>query len=213
MSATDEFLNLFDSQGRFRAGGGAVNVAFLTNTGRRYPGRLEFEGGLCVSADMEGSAPWVYPDRSPLSGLRFNLSFDHSEPLTIVVHEGRVLTPDVLQTDARLAEAFAQADRSGVVVNQRARTAFLSLSVQEQIAVLEAVAHLANQPATQWPTDIAPRLGSDNPVYLLRVSEDLHAFIRVLEGRQQQSVELLDVVREATLEAFVNRSRVISGAK
>ncbi|MBV9123124.1 MAG: hypothetical protein JO112_07195, partial [Planctomycetes bacterium] len=145
MAKADEFLNLFDSEGRFRAGDSAVDVVFLTNTGRKYPGRLEFKGGLCVSADMEGSSHWVYPDRSPLSGLRFLLSFDDAEPLAIVLHEGRLLTPLAFQADAPLAETFAQADRSGVVVNQRARTAFLSLSVQEQIDVLEAVVRLAKQ--------------------------------------------------------------------
>ena len=213
MSATDEFLNLFEAEGRFRAGDGTVNVVFLTNSGRRYSGRLEFKDGLCVSADMEGSSPWVYPDRSPLSGLRFLLSFDHGESLVIVIHEGQVLTPDTLQADARLADAFAQADRSGIMVNQRARTALLSLSLQEQIAVLEAVVRLAKQPAAEWSPDIAPRLEDDKPVYLLQVCEDLRAFLRVTDGRLEQHIELVDVLREATLQAFLNRSRVPSAVK
>ncbi len=188
MSQADEFLNLFDAEGRFRDRDGAVDVVFLTNTGRRYPGRLEFKDGLCVSADMEGSPPWVYPDGSPLSGLRLLLSFDQAEPLAVVIHEGRLLTQDALQADAdaRLAEAFAQAERSGVVVNQRVRTAFRSLSAQEQIAVLEAVVRLAKQPAAQWPPDVVPRLGDDKPVYLLKVSEDLarsFAWWRAARGR------------------------------
>ena len=75
------------------------------------------------------------------------------------------------------------------------------------------MARLAKRPASEWSPAIAPRLGDDKPVYLLKVSEDLRAFIRVEDGRQEQHVELFDVVREATLQAFLNRSRVTSGVK
>jgi hypothetical protein len=210
MWRADEFLKLFDAEGRFRDKDGAVDVVFLTNTGR-YPGRLEFKNGLCVSADMEGSSPWVYPDRSPLSGLRLHLDFDREATLVILINDGRVLTPESFQAEARQSEAIARAESSGITINQRARTALLSLSAQEQLAVIEAVLGLAKQPPAKWPVEIAPRLAEDKPVYLLKVSEDLRAFIRVPEG--SGAVELFDIVREATLQAFLKRSQVASGAK
>src|SRR4051812_33331940 len=121
MSAADEFFSLFDAEGRFRAGEGSVDVVFLTNTGRRYPGRLTFKGGLCVSADMEGSSRWAYPDGAPLSGLRLLLSFNGGEPVVVFVHEGRLRRPEGLPEDARLADARARAADAAVRISERAR--------------------------------------------------------------------------------------------
>ena len=48
MSAADNFLSLFDEQGRYKNGDGEVGVIFLTRSGTQYPGKLRFKSGLFV---------------------------------------------------------------------------------------------------------------------------------------------------------------------
>jgi len=80
MSASHDFLSFFDEQGRYQNGDGEIGVVFLTKSGAQYPGRLRFKSGLLVSAAMDGTSPWGYPDQSPLAGLKFLLHFQEVSP-------------------------------------------------------------------------------------------------------------------------------------
>jgi hypothetical protein len=91
MSAADNFLSLFDEQGRYRNGDGEVGVIFLTQSGTQYPGKLRFKSGLLVSAEMDGASPWGYPDESPLDSLKFLLHFHGEKPRAVFVEQGRVV--------------------------------------------------------------------------------------------------------------------------
>lgn len=91
MSASDDFLNLFDEKGRYRNGDRAVDVVFLTRDGKRHQGRLHFFNGLCVRVEMQDSGDWSYPDNSPLNEIRLLLNFDGQQPLLIAINEGRVV--------------------------------------------------------------------------------------------------------------------------
>jgi hypothetical protein len=91
MSAADNFLSLFDEQGRYKNGDGEVGVIFLTQSGAQYPGKLQFKSGLLVSAEMIGASPWGYPDESPLDGLKFLLHFQGEKPRAVFVEQGRVV--------------------------------------------------------------------------------------------------------------------------
>ena len=91
MSAADNFLSLFDEQGRYKNGDGEVGVIFLTQSGTQYPGKLRFKSGLLVSAEMDGASPWGYPDESPLDGLKFLLHFQGEKPRAVFVEQGRVV--------------------------------------------------------------------------------------------------------------------------
>jgi hypothetical protein len=91
MSAADDFLSLFDEQGRYKNGDGEVGVIFVTRSGTEYPGKLRFQGGLLVSAEMVGATAWVYPDKSPLDGLKFLLQFQGEKPRAVFVEQGRVV--------------------------------------------------------------------------------------------------------------------------
>ena len=90
MSAADIFLSLFDEQGRYKKGGGEIGVIFLTQSGTQYPGRFKFKNGLMVSAEMDGTSSWSYPDQSPLDGLRFLLHFEGEKPRAVFVEHGQV---------------------------------------------------------------------------------------------------------------------------
>src|SRR5438067_1038903 len=57
MSAVDDFKDKFDSEGRLRAQNGSVAVVFATKGGGRFPGRLHFNNGSCVRAEM-GIGDW-----------------------------------------------------------------------------------------------------------------------------------------------------------
>src|SRR4051812_39142633 len=90
MTAT-EFTQKFDKEGRYRAGTGHEDVVFVTRTRRPYKGRLNFQDGLCMRAEMEGGGDWSSPDHSPLNEIRFLLQFDEDKPLATAVEQGRVL--------------------------------------------------------------------------------------------------------------------------
>jgi hypothetical protein len=91
MSAADDFLNLFDEQGRYKNSDGEVEVVFLTKSGSKYPGKLQFKGGLLARAEMVGASPWAYPDGSPLDGLKLLLHFQGEKPRAVFVEQGRVV--------------------------------------------------------------------------------------------------------------------------
>jgi hypothetical protein len=95
--------------------------------------------------------------------------------------------------------------RYDVQVHPRAHPALASLSQRERQAVLLAAAKLLQAfDPTSWPEDKVSRLSPDKPVYLLRVSPQLRAFIRTLEPG---GIELFDIVREETLRLFLERQQ------
>ncbi len=205
MPTLADFLSHFDADGRFRDGDGGLDVIFTIEPGRQYRGRLTFQNGLCVAADMEGSMPWSYPDGSPLDGVRFHLLFDQRESVFVVVGQGRVLRTDTVPTP----DTYDLSTRPNVQINPRAHTALLSLSQRERGLVLAAVDQLAKTPPAEWPADIALRLNADNPVHLVWVSSTLRAFVRPIP---KGGVEVFDLVSESTLRKFLERSKVGSGA-
>jgi len=91
-----------------------------------------------------------------------------------------------------------------VQIHPRARTALASLSERDRQAVLAAAGALQAYDPISWPQDKVSRLSPDKPVYLLRASPDLRAFIRTLEPG---GIELFDIVREETLRLFLERQR------
>ncbi len=89
-----------------------------------------------------------------------------------------------------------------VKIHSRARTALDTLSEADREAVLAAAESLARCDPDSWPPANVVRLGLDKPVYLLRVSPGLRAFISILASRD---IELVDIVREETLQLFLER--------
>jgi hypothetical protein len=76
------------------------------------------------------------------------------------------------------------------------------LSDDERGRVLEAAGALQHESSTAWPDDQVIPLGGDESLYLLRVTPDLRAIIRVVENGQ---IELSDIVREEALQLFRDR--------
>jgi hypothetical protein len=93
-------------------------------------------------------------------------------------------------------------------ITPRAHTALESLPEEERWAVLSAAESLRTSAPARWPTEKIARLGEDKAVYLLRASQDLRAFIRVVEP---DTIELFDIVQEETLRLFLERYRSGSG--
>jgi hypothetical protein len=93
---------------------------------------------------------------------------------------------------------------SKLQIHPRARTALASLPEKDQLAVLSAAEALQAAEPASWPREKVDRLSPDKPVYLLRVSPELRAFIRVLDSG---GIELFDIVREETLRLFLERHR------
>ncbi|MFO0863929.1 MAG: hypothetical protein U0744_04630 [Gemmataceae bacterium] len=191
-----DFWALFDTEGRYRDGSGSVPVVFLTNSGIQIPGELVFKAGLCVSVDMNGSTPWSYPDGSPVDGLKIRLHFGNDEyAYVFVIIRGFLHTPEMLSgptkpnfTDPR------------IVTHARAAKTFDSLSDDDRKAVIESVSRLDPDPSKWLGNNIAKI--PDKPIYLLRVTPDLRAFIRILEDG---NVELFEIVREAVLQLLISQ--------
>jgi hypothetical protein len=95
-------------------------------------------------------------------------------------------------------------------IHPRARTALATLPEEDRLAVLAATEALPAADPASRPHDKAERLSPDEPVYLLRVTPELRAFLRVLDTG---GIELLDIVPEETLRLFLERYGVGSQAE
>lgn len=91
-----------------------------------------------------------------------------------------------------------------IKINPRAHTALSSLPERDQLAVLAAAESLQGADPASWSPERVNRLNPDKPIYLLRVSPELRAFIRVLDSGV---IELFDIVSDDTLRLFLERSR------
>lgn len=91
MSTAAYFLSQFASDGHFIQEDGSLDVVFTTRGGSRYPGKLHFNNGLCVRAEMERGGDWSNPDTSPLNDLHFLLHFDGEKPHSVLIDRGRVV--------------------------------------------------------------------------------------------------------------------------
>jgi hypothetical protein len=93
---------------------------------------------------------------------------------------------------------------SKIKVHPRAHMALTSLPERDQIAVLTAAESLQGIDPASWPSEKANSVSPDKPIYLLRVSPDLRAFVRILDSGD---IELFDIVSEETLRLFLERYR------
>jgi hypothetical protein len=93
---------------------------------------------------------------------------------------------------------------SRLSIHPRAHTALASLSEQDQLAVLATVEALRTTDPDSWPGAKVKRLSGDQPFYLLQVSSELVAFLKVLDSG---GIELFDIMPEETLRLFLERYR------
>lgn len=91
---------------------------------------------------------------------------------------------------------------SKFTINSRARTALRSLPERDQLRALLAVDALAAEEPISWPKEELVHLGDNQLLYLLQVSSELRAFIRILNSGD---IELLDLVQEDTLRQFLEQ--------
>jgi hypothetical protein len=103
----------------------------------------------------------------------------------------------------RVLNSFLANFNSRVTIQPRAQTALASLPEEDRQAVLAMVEALQAREPASWSSQEATRVSPDKPVYLLRVTPELRAFIRVEDG----GLELFDIVREDTLRLFLERYR------
>jgi hypothetical protein len=93
--------------------------------------------------------------------------------------------------------------RYKVVINPRARTALAAMSDDDRESVRAAIDALVLHDEGAWPADRVLRITQGKPVYLLNVTPNLRAFIRL--SAPAAEVELFDLVREETLNLFRER--------
>jgi hypothetical protein len=109
--------------------------------------------------------------------------------------------PRVLRHLEASASLQAALDRK-LQIHPRAYPALSSLSEWDQAKILAAVEMLQPGQPDSWNPDDVVRLYEDQPIYLLRVSPELRAFVRILDSEE---IELLDIVREEALQLFQER--------
>jgi hypothetical protein len=97
-----------------------------------------------------------------------------------------------------------------LTIHPWAATALTSLSEEQQVEVLVAAEALLGRNPESWPREEAARLDPGEPVFLLRVSPELRAFIRLEDGG---AVQLFDIVREDTLRLFLERYKLGGGVR
>jgi hypothetical protein len=102
----------------------------------------------------------------------------------------------------KASPAEAERLRSKVIVKPLARTTLGLLRETNPLTVMAAVEALEGRDPASWPREKAVRLNPDENVYLLSVTPDLRAFVRVLDSGE---LELFDIVRKEALELFPER--------
>lgn len=104
----------------------------------------------------------------------------------------------------RILQYFEGSFKRTQKIHPRARPALASLSEKDRQAVLGTVDYLRRNDPACWPRELVVPLNADKPMYLLRITPELRAFITVLD---EGAIELSDIVREETLRLFVERER------
>jgi hypothetical protein len=84
-----------------------------------------------------------------------------------------------------------------VKVNRRAAHAVDRLAADDRQDLSQALSQLQGREPVDWPKDKVVRLPDPNPLYLLRVSDGLRAF---LSCSPTNELELLDLVHADTLQ-------------
>jgi hypothetical protein len=174
MWAIEDFRRLFDEGGRYRDGSGTLPVTFVTNKGSRFAGKFSFQDGLCIRAEMDGSAPWSYPDNSPLSGVQFTLLLDPETTLTVQVDQGRIAhhyVPEVKTSKQDFLTNFRMA--RNLFFHSRVYTDSTSLD-QDSIKrmVVRAALWLTPKSVAGFNAAHFPELGTDRQLELQRLVKE-----------------------------------------
>jgi len=82
-------------------------------------------------------------------------------------------------------------------IHHRAFTGYTTLTPEERVAIQAAIDPLVDRPEEEWTAHGAIRLGSAEPLYLLKIDPSLRAIVQPTSGGRP---ELLDLVRHETLE-------------
>lgn len=85
-----------------------------------------------------------------------------------------------------------------VFVNRRAWLWYNGLTRRERTALKKALDPLLNLPEDEWTQAGAIRLDSAEPLYLLRINDDIRAFVRPVEGKP----EIQDFVHRETIQLY-----------
>jgi hypothetical protein len=83
--------------------------------------------------------------------------------------------------------------------HRRADAVLNELSPADRAVVLERLEALARVPTREWDAREVKKPGADRPLYLVRLNDSLRAFIDL---PAIGSPEVLDIVRQETLESF-----------
>jgi len=94
-------------------------------------------------------------------------------------------------------------------IHPRAQTALSTLPNELRRVIIDVVAELQKTAPEEWPAQSAMKVTDDKPVYLVKLSGPLRAFVRILESGE---LELFDIVREDTLRQFVQRYAKVGAA-
>lgn len=105
---------------------------------------------------------------------------------------------------SRILEFFEGTLKLKLKIHPRAHPALELLPEKDRRTVLGTVDYLRRSDPVRWPRELAVPLNVDKPMYLLRVTPELRAFITVLDD---EDIELSDIVREETLRLFGERER------
>ena len=82
-------------------------------------------------------------------------------------------------------------------INHRASSGYTTLTPEERAAIQAAIDPLVDRPEEEWTAHGAIRLGSPEPLYLLKIDASLRAIVQPTPGGRP---ELLDLVRHERLE-------------
>ncbi len=91
-----------------------------------------------------------------------------------------------------------------VTLHRRVRMTLDSLPESDRERLLETAGMLRQTAPDQWPSEKVVRLNGDRPLYMVRVTPDLRAFV---ERSEANAIQVVDLVREDALQWYLASTR------
>ncbi len=181
MSALDDFKANFDPDGLLRDRDGSLHVVFGTKGGVRFPGKLDFQDGFCVKAELDGGGQWDESDMKRVHGIRFLLDLGDEHLHGIAVDQGHVFSLDA-PTRTRTRNEF--------LLNLRVARSFFSNpkveSDDSQFNVTQAERSLTRAAIWLTPKSVDKFVAADFPDTSVSIRSQMESSIRAFRDVAEQ---------------------------
>lgn len=186
-----DFVQKFDRAGHYLASDGVEEVLFVTRSRKEYRGKLHFQNGLCVRAEMDGGGDWSWPDGSPLNQVSFLLKFNAAANLWVGVELGRMSFP---RSDEFVAQKKSFLSNLRIARNlfDHSSVAVLGNASRNDSAtrtLIRAAIWLTPKSVAGFDSDFFPELGPEREAELVTAVESFRKIAETVPSNAPASEE------------------------